>query len=151
MTLGSSFRKSSLEDMLSINYGVSKKSLAGPMIGTYEDDAAFKTCGALSESNGIINRKKAPIKEEMIFGYGAWILDLMAVFFPEQQQVSVTELDAEAGWKIIPGWSNSESVQVLENLERKDILIVDRQMNPWLMQPKKSSAEVWQSIYKDLL
>ncbi len=103
-SLGMTFERRKLESHLSLVYGVEKSGLIGPLIGAYEDEAAFKTCGALTETSGTIQRKLAPVTEEMALGYGAWILQLMGTHFPKLRQIPITDLDAAAGWRTIPGW-----------------------------------------------
>jgi hypothetical protein len=121
------------------------------LIGTYEDDAAFRICGVLTESSGIVTRKPAPISDEFGYGYGAWMLQLIANHFPKSGQVSATELDAQAGWRTIPGWDAGSHQRVLELIERKGIIEVDRHMEPWLLRPKASPEATWKRIYDDLL
>jgi hypothetical protein len=149
--LGISYDRARLESYLSIVYGVDKAGLIGPLIGTYEDDAAFRICGVLTESSGIVTRKPAPISDEFGYGYGAWMLQLIANHFPKSGQVSATELDAQAGWRTIPGWDAGSHQRVLELIERKGIIEVDRHMEPWLLRPKASPEATWKRIYDDLL
>ena len=85
----------------------------------YEDEASFRLCGALSDTNGVILRKSAPIADEFGRGYGAWLLQIISDYFPNQQQISITDLDSKAGWKTIPGWESSAILEVLQLLERK--------------------------------
>ncbi len=106
-SLGMSFERTKLEFHLSLVYGVEKSGLIGPLIGAYEDEAAFKICGALTETAGTIQRKMAPVTEEMALGYGAWILQLMGTHFPKLRQIPITDLDATGGWRTIPGWDIS--------------------------------------------
>jgi hypothetical protein len=149
--LGMNFQRSKLEEYLSVLYGSGKKGLIGPLIGTYEDEAAFKICGVLSEKEGIIVRRPSPITEEHGFGYGAWMLQLMQDYFPAQRQVSITELDTMAGWRTIPGWDISSLQKVLSLIERKGLIEVDRHMEPWLLSPKARPDESWRRIYDDML
>jgi len=150
-TLGGTFGREKLESHLSLIYGTRKSGLIGPLVGMYADDASFKLCGALSESAGVITRTSAPIADEFGRGYGAWLLQMISDHFPKQQQISVTDLDKVAGWKTIPGWTISSFIDLLELLERKGLIAVDRQMEPWLMQSKKAADEVWRSIYMDMI
>lgn len=150
-SLGMTFDRSKLESHLSIIYGVEKAGLIGPLIGMYEDDAGFSICGALSESTGTVIRKPAPVTDEFGYAYGAWLLQLLADHFPKSGQVSATELDSQAGWRTIPGWDIGNHQRVLELVERKGLLEVDRHMEPWLLRPKCSPEAVWKQIYNDLL
>lgn len=150
-SLGMTFDRSKLELHLSLVYGVDKAGLIGPLIGMYQDEAAFSACGALFESAGSIVRKPAPINDEYGYAYGAWMLQLLADHFPKQGQISITDLDARAGWRTIPGWDVSGHQRVLALVERKGMIEVDRHMEPWLLRPRNSIESAWKSIYDDLL
>ena len=150
-SLGMSFDRAKIESYLSLIYGTNKANLIGPLIGMYEDDAAFRICGVLSESSGTVTRKPAPINDEFGYGYGAWMLQLIANYFPKSGQVSTAELDACAGWRTIPGWDVSSHQHVLELIERKGLIEVDRHMEPWLLHSKASLEATWKRIYDDLL
>ncbi len=149
--LGMNFSRAKLEAHLSVIYGVEKSGLIGPLVGTYEDDAAFKMCGVLSDTEGAIVRRAAPIADELGLGYGAWMLQLMGDHFPKRRQISITDLDAIAGWRTIPGWDVSSLQRVLELVERKGLIEVDRHMEPWLLIPKAGPDEIWRRIYDDML
>ncbi len=150
-TLRGNFRRETLESHLRLIYGTTKSGLIGPLVGMYEDEASFKLCGTLSESNGVIIRKAAPIADELGRGYGAWLLQIIADHFPKQHQISVTDLDKVAGLKTIPGWSISSLIAVLDLLGRKALVTVDRHMEPWLIQPKQAVNEAWRNIYMDMI
>jgi hypothetical protein len=144
------FERAQLELYLSSVYGVASAGVVGPMIGMYEDDAAFRVCGALSENSGHIVRRPAPVSDEFGFGYGAWILEQIADHFHAAGQVSVTDLDRKAGWRTIPGWDIVNHQRALELVERKGILEVDRHMEPWLLRTAMPAALAWKRIYDDL-
>jgi len=55
------------------------------------------------------------------------------------------------GWKTIPGWNISESNRVIDLLERKGVLAIDRQMNPWIIRPRVAVDSTWKRIYEDLI
>jgi len=149
--LGMSFERAKLESHLGLVYGIEKAGLIGPLIGMYEDDAAFRVCGVLSESSDRVVRKPAPIVDDFGFAYGAWLLQLMSDHMPEAGQVPTTDLDARAGWRTIPGWDIGSHQRVLEMVERKGLLEVDRHMDPWLLRPKVAAEATWKRIYDNLL
>lgn len=149
--LGMNFKRSQLESHLSIAYGIEKTGLIGPLIGMYQDDAAFHICGALSESSGRISRKQAPLGIEFGFGYGAWLLQQLDAHFPGAGQVSTTDLDSVAGWRTIPGWDCEAQKRALELVELKGLLEVDRHMEPWLLRPKVPPERAWKRLFDDLL
>jgi len=150
-SLGMNFSRTKLENHLSVVYGIEKNGLIGPLVGAYEDEAAFKICGVLTENQGSISRKPAPIEVEFGIGYGAWMLQLIEDYFPKQRQLPITDLDAKAGWRTIPGWDISNFQRVLEIIERKGLIDVDRHMKPWLLMPKFSNTDIWSRIYEDML
>lgn len=150
-TLGMSFSRTKLESHLSAVYGTQKGNLIGPLVGTYEDEAAFGVCGVITETDGAIARDPAPIADELGIGYGAWMLQLISDHFPQRRQVPITDLDAVAGWRTIPGWDVASVLRVLELVERKGLVEVDRHMDPWLILPKTSPDVTWRRIYDDML
>ena len=149
--LGMRFSRSKLEEHLSLVYKCKRRGIIGPIIRTYEDEAAFRTCGVLSGDTGTVIRQSAPIAEEFGFGYGAWILQLIADHFPKATQITLTDLDHNAGWKSIPGWNIGESHRAIDLLERKGMLAIDRQMNPWIIRPMIAADVTWGRIYEDLI
>ena len=150
-SLGMTFDRSKLESYLSLVYGVEKSGLIGPLIGMYQDEAAFSACRALVENGSTITRSPAPLNDEFGHAYGAWLLQLVADHFPKQGQISTTELDAQAGWRTIPGWDVGSHQRALALIERKGLIEVDRHMEPWLLRPRMAADAAWKRIYDDLL
>jgi len=149
--LGMRFTRERLDEFLGVAYGTAKGGLIGPMVGMYEDAAAFAVCGALLEAEGSVSRREAPLTDDMGLGYGAWMLQLLKDHFPARRQVSVTELDAAAGWRTIPGWNTSNLQRALELVSRKGLIEVDRHMEPWLVAPLVDCEQAWRRIYDDML
>lgn len=149
--LGRSFGRADLERHLNLVYGAETPKAIGPMVGMYQDEAAFSVCGALAEEGDVIRKRPAPVMEDMARGYGAWILALLALHFPNQRQVPVTELDRASGCWSIPTWDLLQRQRVLELLTRKGLVTVDRHMDPWLVAPASEPQQAWKNIYNDLL
>lgn len=150
--LGPCFDRTKLISYLATTLDVKANvGIIGPMVGTYGDSAALSNCGVLTEVSGVITRVAAPVHEEFAYGYGAWLLNLIEDYCDGASQVSVVELDTRSGWRTIPGWSISEHSRVLEMVERKGIIEVDRHMEPWLIYPKSTAESVWGKIYDDLI
>jgi hypothetical protein len=79
------------------------------------------------------------------------VLQLIADYFPKASQVTLTDLDHKAGWRTIPGWNIDELQRVIGLIDRKGVVAVDRQMNPWIIRPLSTPGEMWKRIYDDLL
>jgi hypothetical protein len=150
-SLAGQFQRSRLEEYLGGVYAVSKGNAIGPMVGMYEDEAAFRSCGAIAEESGLLRRRRAPIADEFALGYSAWMLQMVEDLFPGQNQVPVTELDRKGGWRKITGWSASNAQAVLDLLSRKGSIAVDRNMDPWLIQPRVSAEKAWRNIFDDMI
>ena len=149
--LGMEFSRDSLEEWLASTCDVPKGRLIGPLVRTYEDASSFKACSVLSEEDGKITRKVAPVKEYMALGYGTWIISNMEAVAKLGAQVTVTELEAKCGWRTIAGWNLMEAQRVLELVERKGMLTVDRHMTPWILRAKDTAINLWRKIYSDLI
>ncbi len=72
-------------------------------------------------------------------------------YFPKQQQVPVSDLDKMVGWKTIPRWFASSSALILDLIESKGLVNVDRHMEPWLIQPRVSPKQAWKDIFNDMI
>lgn len=152
-SLGAHFTREQLKSHLQLIFDTqNSKKLIGPLIGMYEEESAFKACGALyTDSDSTIYKAAAPVLDELARGYGAWMLQLIYDYFPDLHQISSTDLDKTAGWKTIPGWSVSSAIDILEILEQKAMISVDRQMEPWLIQPLMTPEEAWRNVYEDMI
>lgn len=150
-TLGMSFTRAELEKYLSVTYNSNTNRLIGPIIRMYEENAAFKNCGVLSNKSGIISREPAPVSEEFVFAYGAWLLQLISNHFPLTNQITISDLESRTGFKSISGWNSDNQKQVLKLIENKGLITIDRQMQPWAIQAKADVVETWNKIYDDLI
>lgn len=149
--LGMEYRREALEDWLATSCNAPRGGLIGPMVRMYEDNSSFGSCGVLTENNGRISRKVAPVKGEFAFGYGAWLIQMMETIAKAGSQVTVTELEEKRGWRTIAGWNQMEAQRILELVERKGILMVDRQMTPWILRARETAINSWSKIYNDLI
>jgi len=149
--LGMDFSRDALEEWLGASVNITGGGLIGPMIRMYEDEAAFKTCGVLTENLGTIHRRCAPVNIGMALGYGAWIVSMMESISQVGTQVTIDELEKKRGWRTITGWSLAEAQRALELIEQNGVLAVDRQMSPWILRAKCSAAEAWCNIYQGLI
>jgi hypothetical protein len=150
-SLGDRFSRNDLETMLESKYGSSNRSHVGPLISMYQDEASFKVCAALEDDGKMISRTAAPIKDDMIRGYGAWLISSMEIFFKNRAQVSVTELERETGWLTICRWMGKNIADVLDLLESKGLLKVDRHMNPWLLRSLMSGRDAYNQVFDDMI
>lgn len=149
--LGVRFKRERLDDYLKLAYASRRSGLIGPLLRTYEEEAALLRCGAVHEENGEVIRRPAPLESEFAYAYGAWLLQIMADLFPKADQVTLVDLDNRAGWRAIAGWDASQAQKALLLAENKGLIEVDRHMNPWLLWGKSSPQEAWAKLYNDLV
>ena len=149
--LGMSFSIEDVNKYLSMIYKTNKPNLIGPLIRMYQDDSSFNKCNVLQQENDLIFRRIAPITNDYGLAYGAWILELMKKHFSNRNQISITELETQSGWLSITEWDFSGATTVLELIQRKGLLEVDRTMKPWLLRALKDNNEAWKEIYNDMI
>lgn len=148
--LGRSFSQKMLVDYLRPFFPKAKVTI-GPLVSMYEDTASFAVCGALKEINGHIQRTTPPLNDEMYIGYGAWLIQLIEDFFPGRKQVTISDLQSITRWRSITAWSPEEEAKFFAELEKLNILRLDRHMDPWLITVNTSAKSLWQMIYDELL
>lgn len=162
--LGFRFSRVQLLDYLSSIYQIDSTKMAriiGPLVNMYQEAVAFKNCGALSEfqeknnegreRETSIKRAKAPIAPVWAPAYGAWLMQIISDHFPNQFQVTLSDLENEACFSSITGWDEHEVIEVLRLIENKKLIEVNRHMKPWTIQPLENTKVAWEKIYNDLL
>lgn len=148
--LGRSFTQEMLSEHLRTFFPTSKK-LIGPLVGMYAETASFAMCGVLKESGNRIERASPPLNEDMYAGYGAWLIQLIEDFFPERTQVTLSELQDVTKWRSIAAWSPAEEGKLFTELEKRNILRLDRHMDPWIITVNTTAKNAWQTIYDEML
>lgn len=147
--LGTVFTKLQLEDYLVGIFGPDNNR-TGPMVLTYTEDAALGRSGVLTVDKDTIKRHKAPVIDAYAIPYSAYILNLMEVFFPGESQVALSDFQRKTLWFDINLWGPSDIEYVLSLVEQKGYLSVDRQMQPWILEKKAMSTDVWPHIFDDM-
>ena len=131
--------------------GKDPETAVSPTIRMYADEASFADCGAIIRENGDLVRTPAPIRPEYAAGYAAWLAECMELAGRGNGQVSVEELETQAGFQRITGWSQAKAQELLELLERKRLAEVDRHMHPWLVRFLHPSTALWNLLYEEFL
>jgi hypothetical protein len=151
--LGDSFNQEQLERFLRDESGGGfQTSLVGPLLRAYMDPAAFIDTRLFEASeNGSVRRHSAPITTDFLRGYAAWLLSLLEAHFPDQREVATNDLQTAAWWEDIGGWSSGQRDQLLELLQERRFIDVNRHLRPWVITRLCPSAEVWPTIYRDLV
>ncbi len=157
VSLGDTFTKAELEEYLTVRFGAgNKRGRIGPLVSTYTDDAALARTALLrvpgDTVNGdlVITLNKAPIFDAFTRIYAAYITELLELFFPMQAQVALTDFIETTKWFNICRWANKDIGLFFEQLERKGLISVDRQRQPWIIEKKFTAEKLWPEIFIDL-
>jgi hypothetical protein len=147
--LGGRFDKQQLEDYL-IGISGPGNDRTGPLLRAYREDAALARTRAIELNGDTIIRRKAPLLDLYALPYTALILDLIESFFPNQNQITLADLQKYTGWLDICLWTEADIEIVCSLLERKGYISIDRQMQPWIIEKLSNSEELWPYIWDDL-
>jgi hypothetical protein len=151
--LGDSLDPARVEQFLQDQSGGQlQTSLVGPLFRTYTDTAALLDTRLLSTvENAPYRRNPAPISNEFLRGYAAWLLALLEIHFPDQREVAANDLQSASNWQDVGGWSSAQCDHLLALIQERGFVDVNRQLRPWVITRLYPSAEVWPTIYQDLV
>lgn len=147
--LGGRFDTQQLEDYL-VTISGAGNDRTGPLLRTYLEDAALARTRVVETSGGTIIRRKAPLLDVYALAYTAFVLDLIESFFPDQTQVSLTDLQKETGWLDICLWKEADIEILCSLMGKKRYISIDRQRQPWIIETLSRAEEVWPYIWDDL-
>lgn len=145
--LGSSFDREELEKYLVNNFGQGRNRI-GPLVSTYNDDNSLKRSNMLTIKDKVISRQKAPISEKYALLYSSYILTLFESFFENDNQVTLTDFNEKTHMFDICLWNDVDIEKVLQYVEEKGHVLVDRHMRPWILEKASTADRVWAQIKK---
>ncbi len=132
--------------------GQLQTSLVGPLFRTYTDPAALLDTRLLvATESASYRRSPAPISNEFLRGYAAWLLSLLETHFPDQREVAANDLQSASGWQDVGGWSSVQCDSLLSLLQDRGFVDVNRHLRPWVITRLSPSSAVWPTIYQDLV
>lgn len=130
--LGRVFPEQQFEQFLINRFGSSRDAV-GPLVRTYADPAALATVGAIACEDGRINLRRAPIQPALIDTVAALLLLNWDEAAPNDSQVALSALEAMSGLLAATGWGLEDQSRLLNEMESRGLLHVDRQTgNPIL-------------------
>lgn len=147
--LGSRFTRDELESYLANVFGGGNER-TGPLIRTYDDEAALGRAGVLGVSTDAVERRSAPLLDSYATAYSAVALELMETCFPGQMQVTLSDLNATTGWFEACLWGPEQVERLCALLDRKGLVTVDRQMRPWILDKRAVAEGAWPSLFDDI-
>ncbi|MFP4310011.1 MAG: hypothetical protein ACLFQQ_22595 [Desulfococcaceae bacterium] len=148
--LGKEFQRETLDRYLTGLFGPAKRSLIGPMKGTYQESAALQKAGALAADGETFLRVPAPLEPAFAHGYAAFLLSLWDRHFPEDRQATLSDFEEETFWGRIHGWDEGQRKQALGMMAEKGALLIDKQMEPWVLTRQASAADFHSLLYSEI-
>jgi hypothetical protein len=151
--LGDSFTPEQQESFLRDQSGGKfQTSLVGPLIRTYTEPAGLLDTRLFEvTASGGVSRRPAPLSKDFVRGYAAWLITLLETHFPNQREVAANDLKERTFWDDIGGWSPAQSDQLLTLIQEFHLIDINRQLRPWVITRLYPAADVWPTIYQDLV
>lgn len=148
-SLRSRFLKTQLEGYLRSNFGEGNNR-TGPLIATYLESAALSGAGVIEVDGDLVIREKAPLFDLYSNAYVAYTLNLLETYFPGQNQVTLPDFNQATELFDICMWDQQDIEVFCSLIQRKQMIQVDRQMQPWLLHKKRTSQQIWPMIFDDI-
>jgi hypothetical protein len=148
---GNKLSERSLIDYLEATLGTKNRSILGPLINMYGEEASFKRVGCLRELDQELVRLPLPLITENLRGYAAIFLRIWSDHFFEEKQVSFTEFEQRTGFFATTGCSDRQIHELLEQLREVGAITVDRQLGTPILTRLTTSDFFVDSIYADLI
>jgi len=121
----------------------------------------FKTCYTAEKSLGRLNLlnetkdsciiSKHFVEKNFLYLYASMLFLEWDSYFPNRKEISFLELTKDIGWSYVYGWSDKETLEVLDLMSDKNLLFLNRQLTPITIVRKSNTEEVLEKIYDLLL
>ena len=150
-TLPSEFSREDLADFIARATGSKSKRIWGPLTVMYREDISFAKCGALVEEDKRFSLKKMPVRRDFAPGYTAFFIDRLEKIAPLGEQVTLSVFEENCGLSAITGWSLLDRERVMEMVESRGAITVDRHMRPWILKARITAKEAWRNLFAELV
>lgn len=150
ISLGSPFTRHQLENLLISTLGPSRDPI-GPMIQTYIDPVALGNSAVIEVRGQQIYRRPAPVLDMYSNAYTALILNQFEMYFPGENQCTLSDFNEKTQLFDICFWSSYEIESLLSSIQITGDMSIDRTMDPWILERNADSSRLWQGIYNHLV
>ena len=147
---GTEFTEQELTAHVERVWGTKNRSVLGPLIRTYEEQASFKTAGVFTRTGKVIKRLPAPLLSSFRIGYSALLLSLWDDHFPDENQVTLIDFERKTYWQRMAGWDSRQNEIALEMVQEAGAIRIDKQMRPWILRRCTDTNKLWPSLYDEL-
>jgi hypothetical protein len=122
-----------------------------PLLRMYSNDSSFDLCRALVEENGTIVRSIAPMTQEFYYGYAFLLLSAWEEYFPNDQQISIANIEGTSNFLATLGCKEVEVNIFLDWMADNGLLKIDRQTGEALLLRTAAAETVINCLYDNLV
>lgn len=148
--LGLEYSRIDLESFIKTATGSEAKRIVGPLFGMYNEESSFAKCGALTKQGDVYVRKEMPVRKDFVQYYEAFLLNAIEKK-PSGGHATLDEIEEICGLSVLTGWSSKERDLVLEMIERKGSIEIDRHMKPWIIKPRTTAKNAWSLLFSGVI
>lgn len=152
--LGSSFTASEYEQFIEESFGAntSRKKICSVTLNSYEEDSCLGlTKALLLKDNKKYERQHAPLDREFYPAYTAYFFLLWDEFFPNENQLSLSDFFKMTRMLQVMYWTQQEAKSWTDWMVDQSMFQLDRQTGGTLALRTVDTEYVLQQIYSELI
>lgn len=124
-----------------------KKVKMGALNSTYINDYSFKEVNIVDIDKENYSYNSIKYNFEEIYMYSYTLIRELEYLDNERKEFTINEIIDDLKWNLGFGWTKDEAYNVLERLENKGIIKINKQLNPITIIVNKKSKHILNDIY----
>ena len=118
-----------------------------PFVNSYID--LFAPLGLLTVRENQYTLQPLPFSETCIYVYGYVLYELWEIVYPEDQEVTIDQID-NCGFASLFGWDSQQELYCLEKLQEKRLIRLNRQLVPITIFKQSTKESIEAKLYSEL-
>lgn len=124
-----------------------KKVKIGALNSTYMNSYSFNEINLVSIEKEQYNFKSKKYNYEEIYMYAYTLVSELEAFDKGRKEFTINEILEDLKWNLGFGWTNDEAYKVVEQLENRKIIKINKQLNPITLIINKESKDLLMDVY----
>lgn len=124
-----------------------KKVKMGALNSTYINEYSFNDVNIVDIEKENYSYKSIKYNFEEIYMYSYTLIKELEYLDNERKEFTINEIIDDLKWNLGFGWTKDEAYNVLEKLENKGIVKINKQLNPITVTVNKESKDILNDIY----
>lgn len=124
-----------------------KKVKMGALNSTYINEYSFNEINIVDIDKENYSFKSIKYNYEEIYMYAYTLIKELEYLDSERKEFTINEIVDDLKWNLGFGWTKDEAYNVLEQLENKGIVKINKQLNPITVIVNKENKEIINDIY----